>query len=99
MQIGWYNEKVLPGFKLDYPDDTLAFIVISTPSFFDNSFVPFVQTNDLQGTGDFLDKCVAHHFETAAKVLKFVSHSTVRFVNIYIRSFQRIPSTWCTTIK
>jgi len=39
-KIGWYNDHVLPAFKLDYAYDTLGFIIISTPNMFEQAFKP-----------------------------------------------------------
>ena len=44
-KIGWYNESVGDRFALPYPDDTLAFVIISQPGMFEKSFLPFVANN------------------------------------------------------
>jgi len=68
--VGWYNEHIGPGFELAYPDDTLAFTVISTPSFFEKCFIPFVKENAAFATsGDLLDQCIAQSLQSAIKSL------------------------------
>ena len=42
-KIGWYNESVGEKFELPYSCDTLAFVIISQPSMFENTFLPFVE--------------------------------------------------------
>ncbi|XP_057369202.1 cyanocobalamin reductase / alkylcobalamin dealkylase-like [Daphnia carinata] len=44
-KVGWYNANVKPGFQLEHPDDTLAFIIISSPSFFEKCFIPYVRNS------------------------------------------------------
>lgn len=62
-KIGWYNEEVANPFQLPYQKDTLAFVIISTPSMFEKAFVPFVSTMDCTRTNlDPVDKCMKHHF-------------------------------------
>ncbi|XP_071492457.1 cyanocobalamin reductase / alkylcobalamin dealkylase-like [Diadema antillarum] len=71
-KIGWYNEKVEPGFHLSYPEDTLAFCVISTPSMFDKAFLPFVERLRERSSienRDPVDSCVAEHLQKAKEVL------------------------------
>ncbi|XP_064607043.1 cyanocobalamin reductase / alkylcobalamin dealkylase-like [Liolophura sinensis] len=63
-KIGWYNEAVAHScFKLPYPADTLAFIVISTPRMFDKAFKPFISRTDCTGPQDAIDTCMTYHFD------------------------------------
>ena len=64
--MGWYNKLVGQTYHLQYPDDTLAYIVISTPSMFDKAFKPFVRRTKCNE--DPVDKCVAYHFSTTREV-------------------------------
>ncbi|KAK7482683.1 hypothetical protein BaRGS_00026092 [Batillaria attramentaria] len=50
--IGWYNEN----------DDTLAFIVISTPAMFDKAFKPFICRQSCVDQRDPIDECMIHYF-------------------------------------
>ena len=71
LQIGWYNEKVKPVFHLPYPEDTLAFCVLSTPSMFDKAFLPFVERLKKQSVienRDPVDSCVAEQLQRAKEV-------------------------------
>ncbi|KAE8609906.1 hypothetical protein XENTR_v10011946 [Xenopus tropicalis] len=60
-QIGWYNAVLEPAFHLSYPNDTLAFVVLSTPSMFEKAFKPFLRHHMLQNIIDPIDQCVAYH--------------------------------------
>ncbi|XP_077306915.1 cyanocobalamin reductase / alkylcobalamin dealkylase isoform X2 [Lithobates pipiens] len=71
-QVGWYNAVLDPVFHLSYPGDTLAFVVISAPSMFTNSFRPFLKEKKLQSLQDPIDQCVAHHMTLAKE--HFPSH-------------------------
>lgn len=62
-KIGWYNEQVSNAFQLPYHEDTLSFIIISTPSMFEKAFIPFVSVVDCERTNmDPLDRCMKQHF-------------------------------------
>ncbi|XP_040578253.1 cyanocobalamin reductase / alkylcobalamin dealkylase [Lepeophtheirus salmonis] len=49
--IGAYNEKVGVKFRLPFEDQTLAFVLISHPSMFENTFVPYLEA---EGENEFL---------------------------------------------
>ncbi|XP_071117020.1 cyanocobalamin reductase / alkylcobalamin dealkylase-like [Haliotis cracherodii] len=61
-KIGWYNEEVKKVFALPYPEDTLAFIVISTPEMFEKAFKPFICRQACTGVRDPIDECMMHQF-------------------------------------
>lgn len=73
-QIKWYNDIVGPEYALKYPDDTLAFLVISSPSMFERAFLPYlnfvVDKSLLKENSGFdpLDKCMQHYFNLLKKV-------------------------------
>jgi len=67
--IGWYNNKVDPRFHLDYDSDTLAFCVISTPKFFENSFLSYVK-NMTKSVNDPFDQCMISTFKNLKEFLK-----------------------------
>ena len=60
-KVGWYNAILQPAFHLPYSDDTLAFVVLSTPSMFDKALKPFVNKERLKIIRDPVDQCVSHH--------------------------------------
>ena len=67
LKIGWYNDQVSEFFKLPHHHDTLAFVIISKPSMFEKSFLPYLwnlyqDDNTLINIRDPLDKSVAHAF-------------------------------------
>ncbi|XP_046916999.2 cyanocobalamin reductase / alkylcobalamin dealkylase [Dermatophagoides farinae] len=44
-KLSWYNDAVASEYFLPYPDDALAFVVLSNPSWFEKSFLPFLANN------------------------------------------------------
>ncbi|XP_069837346.1 cyanocobalamin reductase / alkylcobalamin dealkylase [Dendropsophus ebraccatus] len=71
-QVSWYNGVLESVFHLSYPPDTLAFVVLSSPSMFEKSFKPFLAQRKLQSLRDPIDQCVAHHMRLAQE--KFPLH-------------------------
>lgn len=67
-QIGWYNDVVETPFNLKYSHDTLAFILVSTPSMFEASFIPYLREHGDTYTRDPLDECMASITGQAVKV-------------------------------
>lgn len=67
-KVGWYNAVLQPAFHLPYPDDTLAFVVLSTPSMFDKALKPFVKKERLKIIRDPVDQCVSHHLSGVKEV-------------------------------
>jgi len=63
---GWYNDFVSPKFHLEYPENTLAFIIISQPSMFEDAFIPFLKTQykDTSSLRDPIDECMLHYFSS-----------------------------------
>ncbi|XP_002158852.3 cyanocobalamin reductase / alkylcobalamin dealkylase [Hydra vulgaris] len=61
--IGNYNEQVSTFFQLNYPKDTVAFCVLSSPSWFETIFLPYIKHNKfLSGNQDPLDQCISSLF-------------------------------------
>lgn len=64
--IGWYNDTILDKkFVLDGPYNTLAFVVISTPSMFEKAFIPYINSefSDFKlAVKDPLDRCMKKIF-------------------------------------
>ncbi len=62
-KVGWYNELVGPSFHFAYHPDTLAFIIISTPSMFDQLLKPFINSMNFHPESmDPLDQCMKKTF-------------------------------------
>jgi len=62
LKVGWYNEALQDkrfAFN-DLDPDTLAFIVVSSPSMFEKAFIPFVRSGT--DTPNPVDECMMHHF-------------------------------------
>ena len=57
-------------FQLPLNEDTLAFVVISTPAMFDQSFKPFILRQECVGNGtrDLIDTCMAEQFSLVQQV-------------------------------
>lgn len=60
-KIGWYNEVIKPIFHLNYPYDTLAILIISTPQMFEKAFKPFITSCQLSGLFNPIDECMIYH--------------------------------------
>lgn len=71
LKIGWYNAVLQPSFHLHYSEDTLAFVVLSTPSMFDKAFKPFVNKQLLKKINDPVDQCVSYHLSLMKEVRTF----------------------------
>ncbi|XP_029356342.1 cyanocobalamin reductase / alkylcobalamin dealkylase isoform X1 [Echeneis naucrates] len=65
LKIGWYNSKLDPLLHLSCPDDTLAVLVLSTPSMFEQAFLPFIEKSEGFGLSDPIDQCVKLHVTSA----------------------------------
>jgi len=68
LQIGWYNDCVTEPFKFTYDPDTLAFLLISTPSMFEKAFLPFLVGPHCEDLCDPINRCVNYHLTHAAQV-------------------------------
>ncbi|KAM9385856.1 cyanocobalamin reductase / alkylcobalamin dealkylase [Pholidichthys leucotaenia] len=65
LKVGWYNSVLIPSLHLSYPDDTLAVVVLSTPSMFEQAFIPFLEQRGISGLSDPIDQCVKHYITSA----------------------------------
>ncbi|NP_001108361.2 cyanocobalamin reductase / alkylcobalamin dealkylase [Danio rerio] len=59
-KVGWYNAVLTAAHHLQYPADTLAVLVISTPAMFECAFLPFLQSQSCESLRDPIDQCTAH---------------------------------------
>lgn len=59
-QVGWYNSVLPAKLHLPYADDSLAVLLLSTPSMFEEAFLPFMKERGCQGLSDPIDQCVKH---------------------------------------
>ncbi|CAF1000041.1 unnamed protein product [Adineta ricciae] len=68
--ISWYNSVVDPIFRLtDYDDDTVAFLIISTPTMFEKTFLPYALNRHKDLTRDPIDCCVKEKIQSAVEKL------------------------------
>ena len=59
-----------PLFRLStYDDDTVAFLIISTPSMFEKTFLPYALNRDNDLTRDPIDCCVKAKIQTVIEVM------------------------------
>ncbi|XP_041646528.1 cyanocobalamin reductase / alkylcobalamin dealkylase [Cheilinus undulatus] len=58
LKVGWYNAVLPLSFALSYPDDTLAVVIFSRPSMFEEAFLPFIKGRGFKGASDPIDQCV-----------------------------------------
>ncbi|XP_029988191.1 cyanocobalamin reductase / alkylcobalamin dealkylase [Sphaeramia orbicularis] len=65
LKVGWYNHVLPPSLHLSYPEDTLAVVVLSTPSMFEQAFLPFMKERGCQRLSDPIDQCVKHCVSSA----------------------------------
>ncbi|KAJ8388432.1 hypothetical protein AAFF_G00133080 [Aldrovandia affinis] len=63
-KIGWYNAVLSSSLHLPYPADTLAVVVLSTPSMFERAFIPFLESRSCVGVTDPIDQCIRHCITT-----------------------------------
>nr|XP_061790654.1 cyanocobalamin reductase / alkylcobalamin dealkylase-like [Nerophis lumbriciformis] len=60
LKVGWYNTVLPAKLHLPYQDDCLAVVVLSTPTMFEQAFLPFMEERRCQGLSDPIDQCVKH---------------------------------------
>ena len=68
------------GFQLEYHEDTLCFVVISSPSFFEKGFIPFVRNDTENGSNlkqDYLDQAISSCLKTAIQVLEKSNYNVI----------------------
>ena len=87
LQIGWYNDQVGDPFRFDLNYDTLAMIVISTPSMFEKTFLPFLKSNNCCER-DPIDECTRRQLDS----LKEVRYS------FYSRNLPALRTCWVTCL-
>ncbi|XP_037530761.1 cyanocobalamin reductase / alkylcobalamin dealkylase [Nematolebias whitei] len=61
LKVGWYNALLPPCLHLPYGDDTLAEVVLSTPTMFEEAFLPFLEQKNYEKLSDPIDQCVRLH--------------------------------------
>lgn len=61
--LGWYHDRVATTFHFPYSEDTLAILLISTPSMFEDLFLPFLCSPHYTHSHlDPIDQCFKHFF-------------------------------------
>ncbi|TRY59160.1 hypothetical protein DNTS_032408 [Danionella cerebrum] len=73
-KVGFYNAVVSPAHHLQYSSDSLALVVLSTPSMFERSFLPFLRSEGCEGLSDPIDQCTKHRLTVAISAC-FPDHS------------------------
>ena len=69
---------------MPYPDDALAFIILSTPAMFEKCFIPFIKSvpQPMNGLRDPLDQCIGQ------KVLQI--KQVCVFCDVYVRKVFKV---------
>ena len=68
--VSWYNARVSPVFNLPYKPDTLAILVISIPSMFEQTFIPFLEKKvDASNIRDPLNQAIEYQLRGINTVL------------------------------
>ena len=82
-QIHWYNELVGPRFYLDYPENTLALVIISGPDTFEKCIIPFIQSQSVKSLEvpkfDPLDGSMKHIFHELHQVICRIYSNSLPF--------------------
>ena len=60
--VQWYNDLVQPELRLPYSDHTLAYVIVSGPSSFENAFVPYCERQEKLPQRDIYDMFMVHTF-------------------------------------
>ena len=69
-KVGWYNARVEKPFHFHHHEDTLAVLIISTPTMFEKIFLPFVMGEQYTaGITDPLDRCIRGEITSTATKL------------------------------
>ncbi|XP_030627996.1 cyanocobalamin reductase / alkylcobalamin dealkylase [Chanos chanos] len=63
-KVAWYNAVTSSAFHLRHPEDTLAVVILSTPSMFERLFLPFLRSRRCDLVKDPIDQCVTHTITT-----------------------------------
>ena len=67
-KLSWYNELVDPPFRFDYDGNTVCAVIISTPSYFEQAFLPYLKATDSEKCDrDPVDSCTLHHVDEFQK--------------------------------
>ncbi|XP_076008938.1 cyanocobalamin reductase / alkylcobalamin dealkylase isoform X2 [Genypterus blacodes] len=65
LKVAWYNSVLEPSMRINYPEDTVAAVVLSTPDMFEQAFLPFLEQSGCQRFSDPIDQCVKHSITSA----------------------------------
>ena len=79
-QMGWYNARVAEPWRFHLHQNTLAVLVVSTPSMFEKLFLPSLTEGppSMAEKVDPLDRCIRAAMENTARL--FPSHYQVEFI-------------------
>ena len=87
------------GFQLEYHEDTLCFVVISSPSFFEKGFIPFVRNNTENGSNlkqDYLDQAISSCLKTAIQVLEKSNYNQNNVIYKFVTTLNYLCSQFQT---
>lgn len=96
LQVGWYNALLPSSLHLDYPESTLAVVVLSTPDMFEQAFLPFLENRLFQRLSDPVDQCVKHCIACAVSQVWINNKEMILYVNKAVYGIPR--HIWCFSI-
>lgn len=91
-KLSWYNEAVTNAkFKLSYSEDSLCYVIISQPSMFEKSFLPYVKDHwsEINSIQDPLDQAMKDLFRLLLKELSEVDEEAVSFHDFEMHASRR----------
>lgn len=69
--LGWYHDRVATPFHFPCSEDTLAVLLINTPSMFESLFIPFLRSPHYShGRLDPIDQCFKHFFSQLRELFR-----------------------------
>ncbi len=97
--VGWYNQVVADKFKLPFCEDAVAFVILSQPSMFERTFLPYLMDHiddsddDVFKRIDPLDKCMREAMaEVRAVISKELGDGSVAGEGVQvIHDFELLP--------
>lgn len=90
-KIGWYNDIVNTRFHLPYRPDSLAFVIVSTPSMFELLFKPFVLSSSYQPKAlDPIDQCMKESFSNIMQLFPALSVETIQDFELHANKCPKV---------
>lgn len=101
-QVAWYNLLLPSSLHLAYPDDSLAVVVLSTPTMFEQAFLPFLEERGCHSLTDPIDQCIKYYVSSAVSQVRVVGEEegTDRTgPEIQMKNHIDTQSNWNSTVR